>query len=221
MEQFRYVGNHSPNKLTPMGVKPRTAFERRQSEVDIFSRLFREQLFNLLKTQGSRKVRSQYAAMSSQHGAFDRLMEVIDHFHYELVDVVRVPQEADEFLCKVRVRIPTEPLYNKVLFTNGVPEGHKGYMLVGFTIGVSKAFARLMKQNDIAEGALKDVVEPETLDDHFNPDKVIPGVIAQMRGESRYLYEGFNEHARHERYYQTAEGFIYLVEVEGYATQAS
>jgi hypothetical protein len=221
MEQFRYVGNHTSTKLTHLGVKAKTAIERRQSEVDTFTRLYSDQLYKLLRTQGSRKQRSQYVAMSSQHGSFERLLEIIDHFHYEMVDVIPASCEADEFLCKVRVRIPTEPHYNAVLFSQGIPEGHKGYILVGFTIGVGKDFARLMKQNDLAEAGLKDVVEPESLDDHFNPDKVIPGVITQMRGEPRYLYEGFNERAKHARYYQTVEGFIYLVEIEGYATQAS
>lgn len=228
MEQFRYVGNEGP-QLTVFGIPPKSVEERQHTQISIFSRVFRQEVTAVMLAQPTRlvphlRLRTQvpapgpYARLSSQHGAFDRLIEVIEHNHYHLVDVTRASEGRDEFLCRVRVRIPTLPQFDPVLFTN-MPDGHKGYMLASFYVGVCQDFTQLLKDTALAETLDQaiQVADPAstTLAETFDPEKVIPGILRSLRATRRYPYAPRDP----VRYYQTAEGFFYRVEIEGYATQ--
>lgn len=222
MEQFRYVGREiPPGKITLFNTPGRSLEERHETEVKVFSRLFREQVTATLRGAGGIFRRSVYIDLSAQHGAFDRLMEIVTGHDYDLLTVTRASYERDEFTCKARVQIPVQPQFYDELFTQGVPAGHKGYVVVALTLGVCKDFTLLMKQNEFMEAALKDIAaNVSEVADPFNPERVIPGLLKQMRAERRFPYIAIGEEAKFERYYQTAEGFIYKIEIEGYATKA-
>jgi hypothetical protein len=224
MNQFRFVDNTTPPdpKVTPLDVPVRSLTERCIGDLKLFGRLFREEVTNVMRRQGGLFHRSPYADLTPQHGSFDRLMEVVEHYHYRLIDVTRCDDARNEFLCRVQMRIPVLPQFYDQLFTKGVPEGSKGFVLVSFMMGVGREFTRLTKEAAPEPIHLvAEPTEPETLDDAFNPDKVISGALKHLRADRRFPYVAIGEEQLQQHYYQTVEGFFYRVEIEGYGTAES
>lgn len=241
MEKFKYVGRSKKHgQVTPIHAVPISLEVQHQSQINTFSKVFRDQVTNTLLGQGSWTQPSIYTDLTPQHGSFDRLMEVIKHQGYAVLSVTRNSVERGEFLCRVQVRIPIKPIDNDLLFKDGVPWGHAGYVLVNFDIGVCREFTRLMKKNELVDAALEvlqkfnasdlakvkvpadEIISasaPEK-DDHFDPEVAIFDTLNHMRAELRYtILHGIENHGT-SRFYQTPEGYIYRVEIDGYVTTA-
>ncbi|BAW19010.1 hypothetical protein [Ralstonia phage RP12] len=252
LEQFRYVGrNPRHGKLMALHAVPASPEETYQNQISNFSKVFRDQVTTTLRSQGGLFLRSRsiYYDLPPQHGAFDRLMEIVENSNYDVASVTRSSVERGEFLCRVQVRIPTMPQFNERLFKEGIPPDHKGFVLVSFVTGVCREFTRLMKKNQLVEDALESLnkLRPGDLaelkaeedsgtldnlcakvtgitavekDESFDPENAIPGVLKHMRAEQRYSIMGGVANLGTNRFYQTPEGFIYHVEIDGYVTAA-
>lgn len=219
MERFRYVGGKVKERIALQGVRVQTPAERFEQEVQVFRRVYRDGVARAIMNDGGWFRRSKYTELASQHGAFDRLLEVIKHYDYTLVEVRPCAHcWRDEYLCEAVVRIPTLPQFNDQLFTGGVPEGQRGYVLVGFTFGVTGKFTELFKATEGLEELEHYANLREFEDESFDPDRVISGVLKHMRAEKRYSYLGLVKPILNHTHYQTPEGFIYDIQIQGYAT---
>lgn len=241
MEKFRYVGKSQSNgRLSVLHAVPISLEVKQQNQINTFSKVFRDQVTSTLCSQGSWAQPSIYADLQPQHGAFDRLMEIVKHHGYDVVSVTRNSVDRGEFVCCVQVRIPVKAAVNDLLFDEGVPPGRSGYVLVNFDVGVCREFTRLMKKNELVDAALDILQKFNACDlakvevpaseiarataqdkgDSFDPEIAILDTLNYMRAELRYTILHGIENYGSSRFYQTPEGYIYRVEVDGYITAA-
>lgn len=216
---FQYVGRKPSKDLKTVlnaPLMPEEEFTR--SKISTFRSLFRDQVSLTIRNSGSIFRDGTYQHLASQHGAFDRLMEALEHSSFELVQVVRGSDERDEFLCRVQVRAAVMPGHNEEIFTEKLAADVKSFVLVSFYAGVCKDFIALMKKNDLAEGIFQTAdAEKPAKDEAFDPENVIPSFIKTLRLERRYRYSLDKETVTPDQFYQSPEGFFYRIEVDGYA----
>ncbi len=220
MELFKYVGGRPKLGVTLKGVPPVSPAEFHQQQVKTFERVYREQIGQAIRRSGGLFKRSHYKDLPSQHKAFDRLLEFIEAHRYQLLEVVKVPHASDEFHCQAKILIPTEPIYDEQLFAGGVPNGHRGFVIVSFFFGLLEEHTRLIRNTLETPDFDAYTQLKEFQDKSFDPEVVIPGVLKNLRADRRYLVTGLLKPLVYDNYYQTPEGIIYRVEIDGYATQA-
>lgn len=219
---FKYYGKDpDPNRKWIFSGQPINMAEYRMSELINFRTVFRNEVSSTVRKSVSLFRPSIYENFPPQQSAFDRLEELFKNAKFEILNITRTSFEKNEAVYRVQARIPVMRCYYDRVFANKeMPEGTKGYMLVSFYIGVSREFLMLQKPNELidqlhkATRKAKDLPEP---DEAFDPEKALGGFIAAGRMEPRYNYLASTETFGRKRYYQTPEGFLYLIEIDGYA----
>jgi hypothetical protein len=210
--------------------EPLSQKEYRKNELSAFRCLFSEEVSKTIRQSAKLFKDGIYCNLSAQQGAFNRLEEVLKASKFEIVSVTRSSFEKDEAMFQVMVRIPVMQTFYKELFKQELAEGTKGYVMVSFYMGVCKEFVRLEKKNemlDLLDKAIRkarhgDEPTPVT-DPAFDPLLVIPSLLKNMRLDRRYRYMLFGDQGTvsPKRYYQSPEGFIYQIEIDGYSAMAS
>lgn len=221
MKLFKYVGDRpNPDLKSILTGLPANDELHKGKQIQTFREVFRTQVGNVIRLSSGVFRKSPYEFISPQFNAFDHLADYIEQNKYDLLGVEFDTDNIDEFVVRVSVGIPTLPMYNKRLFTilAPLPPGTKGRVNVSFYIGVSREFAGLLKHNELVEKALESFVAAEEhKDPAFDPQRVIPGVLKGLRLERRYLYKVVNQSLDDRLFFQSPEGDIYRVAIDGYS----
>lgn len=232
--KFRYVGNKpNPDRRLISTGEPVPMEVFRAGELSAFRAVFRDAVGATVRESKGLFQRSLYTDLPPQQNTFDRLEECIGYQKYEIVQVTREEHRKNEFIARVEVQVPTIDGFNDQPFKTALPEGSKAQALVSFYLGVCNEFTTIMKQNELVEKALQECVnavaalhlEEDELEKErarrtsalFNPEKVIPELIKSMRLERRYSYVLENGKWPNRHFFQSPEGHIYRIEVDGYS----
>lgn len=226
---FKYFGKQAdPDRKFIFSGQAMSQVEFAATELTVFRSVYTEQVTKAIRESGRLFSDSMYCNLSSQLGAFARLEETLTSSKFELVEITASSHEKEEAVFRVQTRIPVLASYYKQLFTEPMPAGAKGYVLVSFYVGLAKEFLRLSKKDELIElleqairSAKNEPITPVN-DPAFDPDRVIPNLLKGMRLDRRYDYMALQDGdwVSPKRFYQSPEGFIYHVEIDGYSALA-
>lgn len=221
METFQYVGKKPRTDLKTVLGTPVVVNEEEFSKkaTEVFKAIFRDQVVKTVRASTNFFGNNgPYEQLEPQHGAADRLLEAIDHSSFQLVSAALASVEKDEFLCRVQIRVPIMPGFNDRLFAEKQTADTKTCALVSFYTGVCHDFAKLMKKNNLAEEISQPTDGEKVIQDEaFIPENVFPRFLENLRLERRYLYSLDKEKVTSNHFYKSLDGFIYRVEIDGYA----
>jgi hypothetical protein len=235
MEQLRYVGKQINPALKSPDSSPIDLKAFHDSELKTFAKLFREHVIEIVRRTGGVFRSSVYKHITPQFNAFECLFDGLTYLKGDSIIVTNVSDSDEEFLVRVQSRIPVS---NKgsVLFTKPVEVYSNSYALVSFYIGLCKDFTMLSKEDELTKFSMNEFDFPEFLtpagiiateakktgakenvidDAAFDPDVAIPEVIELLRLERRYCYAGGLKNMTR-RFYQSMEGFLVRIEIDGY-----
>jgi hypothetical protein len=200
--------------------EPINLVEYRNNELRSFTEVFRREVMQTVRHSGGLFSHSSYCDLNPQFEAFDRLKEMLKNAKWEIHSIEQASFKKDEALYRVQVRISVMSSYYSKLFKEPLPPGSNGYVLISFYTGVCREFTSLHKPCDLndmmgrAARASKGLAEQ---DPAFDPQNIIPVFLDANRFIVRHNYLDSAERYGHTRYYQTPEGFIYRIEVDGYS----
>lgn len=206
----KQIRNDDPVNLT----------EYRNNELRSFTEVFRREVMQTVRHSGGLFTSGSYCDLSPQFEAFDRLKEILKNAKFELHSIELASAQKDEALYRVQVRIPVISMYYSKLFKEPIPPGAAGHVLVSFYTGVCHEFISLKKPDELmdllkkATNSADGTPEP---DPAFDPQNVIPSFLTANRLEVRHNYLNSKERFGHNRFYQSPEGFIYRIEIDGYS----
>ncbi len=195
MDVFKYFGN-KPNpelKRVSTGL-PIDPVDYDKTNLNLFFSVFRTQVGGVVRSTKGLFTNGIYETLTPQHGAFERLMELIDQKEYKLASVTNASHAKDEFLINAEVHIPR-------------PRG--GNILVNFKLGLCKDFVNLLKEQTSTPPDISRFPKP------FSNEKEIPEVLKGLRLEPRYNY-GKQDLRRF--FYQSPEGYFYEIEIKSRTT---
>lgn len=193
MNIFKYFGDKpNPELKQVMTGLPVGEDVYDKNNLNIFLSVFRSQVATVIRSTRGFLSDSIYEPMSSQHGAFERLVELIDQKQYRLVSITNASFAKDEFLINAEVHIP---------------QPHGVNVLVNFKLGLCRDFVNLSKEESgLAEPVV--IHRPS----FFIHEQDIPDVLKYLRLERRYCY-GSDEQER--IFYQSPEGYFYEIDIKG------
>jgi hypothetical protein len=230
-QSVKYVGNAvDPDRKKVLNDEPVSQKEFSDHELSTFRCVFSNEVSLAIRQSVPLFRAGPYCNLSAQQGAFCRLEEMLKASKFEIVNVTRSSYTKDEAMFRVQVRVPVLQAYYKDLFKQELKPGTKGYALVSFYVGVCKEQIKLLKKN-VFLAALDEEVrrvmgeEPDRIaDPAFDPERIFPGFLKNMRLERRFHYLPLTPDqgvVSNKRYYQSREGFYYLIEVDGFAALTS
>lgn len=222
-KKFKYVGNTPNPTLRSVFGEFINKEQFGEKERMTFRALFRDQVNDTVLKSVGVFTNGMYQDMRPQHGAWEELEDSINRFKYSLLDITRASNEKNEFLCRVRIRVPTIDGFNHQPFAQPLPDSVKSHAIVSFYFGVCREFTTLIKKNKLVEEALEEFLKAEKneLSEIFDPDKVLPDVIRSLRLERLYNYVLEEGKLQPRHFYQAASGSIYRIEIEGYEALTS
>ena len=221
MEQtFRYYGRDvDPDRKLISTGEPITQEEKNENDLRSFRQVFRNTVRKAICRSGRNS--SIYSLLPPQEGAFEHLELFLSNAGYKLNAITPVNNDNEALFCaRIGIELPVASI--KEAFSQQLADGAKAMVFVGFYFGVCHNFATLVKKNDLIEKALEEARKASGYDEKtmelFDPEKIIPELLKSMRAERRYRYLApLTADVSKDAFYKTPEGFIYRIEVEGYA----
>lgn len=221
MKLFKFVGNRpDPTLLSIWSGKPENDEVHKRKQIHTLRQVYHDQIGRTLRSTNSFFLRcNRYDSIAPQFNALDRLLEYADQCKYVVTEVTPCENQRGEFLLRVLLSIPVLPMYNRELFKvlEPFPEGTKGYVNVAFYVGLCNEFTSLLSQNHLLGTALAACTDRELINDPaYNVERVIPGILKGLRLDRRYLYVVKDRRIDDRHFYQSAEGYLYRINIEGY-----
>jgi hypothetical protein len=222
-QSFKYYGRgvDPDRKLISTG-EPITQQEKNESDLRSFRQVFRSTVRKTIRSCDRNA--SIYNQLPPQEGAFEHLELFLESAGYKLKSIGLVVNAiGSEALFCARIAIELPSSVTKEAFSQPLAENTKTVVLVDFHFGVCHNFTTLVKKNDLIDKAMEEARKASGRDEKtlelFDPEKIIPELLKSLRAERRYRYLApFTADVSKDAYYKTPEGFIYRIEVEGYAT---
>lgn len=226
--EFKYFGNKRNPDLLPIFPDHQVSKEDQiRAELSNFRAVFRDQVSKVIKGSGGLFRASIYENLPAQQAAFERLEECLSASNFPIASIMREESDnKEDVFFRVQTTIPVLPQNIPKIFTDKIPGNVKGVVFVSFILGVGKEFTELTKKNILMEKLdkeLRDIqegIEPSpAADPAFDPEVVIPVFLKNARLNRLYRYFE-TEHGGKicaKRYYQSPEGYLYRIEIDGYA----
>lgn len=220
-QSYQFYGKSPDPDLKKMRTEePINLAEYRQNELRSFGDVFRKEVRDTVRN--SRKWFSDgiYQNLSPQFEAFDHLKEMFKNAKFELQSIMRASDKKDEALYRVQVRVPVLSVFYNKLFKEPTPPGTTGHVLISFHTGVCREFVSLGKREeliDLLKKATRSAKGDKEPDPAFDPINIIPAFLQHNRLEARYNYLKSEERFGYTCLFQSPEGFIYKIEIDGYS----
>lgn len=227
--KFRYVGNRpNPDLLQIATKEPISAETFRQNELTTFRMLYRNEVAAAVRSSKGLFFRSKYCQLPPQHNAFERLETAAENQGFELMEIARASNARNEFLTRVQMLVPTIAGFNDQPFAQTPAEGMAAKVHVSFYVGLCDEFTWLIPDSELATRTVDAIVkavkagtpaaeeEPKEPDPLFNPALVMPKLVESMRLQRMHLYMPEDGIIKTKHFFQTPEGHIFRVEVDGY-----
>lgn len=219
---FKYFGKTpDPDRKMIFSGAPIDLQEFRHGELTSFSQAYRNEVSNTVRRSRKLFRNGIYCTLTPQLGSFDHLRDMFKNAGYSLEAITRASFEKDEALFRVQVRVPVEPsLFGKVFHEKLIQPESKGFVNVSFYVGVCPAFVSLQKPDelmDMLRQATKKAKDESDPDPAFDPETVLPVFIKHNRLEVRQSYLHSDDPFGNKKYYQSPEGYIYHIVVDGYS----
>jgi hypothetical protein len=219
---FKYFGKSpDPDRKKIFSGEPINLQEFRNNEMAAFTQVYRSEVSNTVRRSRGMFRNGIYCSLSPQQGAFDHLRDMLKNSRYELISITRASSKKDVALFRVQVQAPVEPAYFKDVFHEKlVQPGMSGNVTISFYIGVCPEFVSLQKPdelNDALRAAIHATKKMPAPDPAFLPENVLPVFLKANRLETRHNYLHSSERFGNNKYYQSPEGYIYRIEIDGYS----
>lgn len=222
MEQaFKYYGRDvDPDRKLISTGEPITQEEKNESDLRSFRLVFRNTVRKTIRN--SDRNTSIYSQLPPQEGAFEHLELFLGNAGYKLNSITLGSNNSHDALFCARIGIELPAASTKEAFSQPLSDNAKAVVFVGFYFGACHNFATLVKKNDLIDKAMEEARKASGHDEKtlelFDPEKIVPELLKSMRAERRYRYLApFTADVSKDAFYKTPEGFIYRIEVEGYA----
>lgn len=220
---FKYYGKSpDPDRKKIFSGETVNLKEFRNSELTAFTLAYRNEVSSTVRRSRKLFVNGIYCTLSPQLAAFDHLQDMLKNSRYELVSITRATYEKDTALFRVQVRTQVEPgLLPHVFNEKFIQPGATGQVTISFFLGVAPEFVSLRKPDELMDmlyAATQKAKDAPVPDPAFEPEKVLPVFLKDHRLEVRHNYLHGEETFANKKYYQSPEGYIYRIQIDGYST---
>jgi hypothetical protein len=219
---FKFYGKSpDPDRRKIFSGEPINLKEFRHSELTTFAQAYRNEISNTVRRARKWFSNGIYCTITPQQGAFDHLQDMLKNSRYELTSITRASYDKDVALFRVQVQTTVEPAMFKHIFHEKLIHPDMiGKVSISFYIGVCPEFVSLQKPdelNDTLRAAIDAAKQTPTPDPAFQPENVLPVFLKDNRLEARHNYLYGNSSFASKKFYQSPEGYIYRIEIDGYS----
>lgn len=219
---FKYYGKSpDPDRKKIFSGEPINLQEFRHDELVSFAQAYRNEVSGTVRKARKWFRNGIYCTLSPQQGAFDHLQGMLKNSRFEISTITRATYDSDTALFRVQVQAPIEPTsFAHIFHEKTLQPGMVGQVTISFYIGVCPEFVSLQKPDelmDLLRAATKKAKDEPDPDPAFLPEKVLPIFLRDNRLDVRYSYVHSEERFGRKAFYQSPEGYIYRIEIDGYS----